>query len=382
MQKEYSMEKLVWSTEKRKVKDLIPYEFNPRKRNEDKQSELKKSLEDFNLVDTPVLNIDGVLISGQRRLEALIELGRGEDEIDVRIPNRLLTADEVKRYCLLANTHAGEWDMPKLETHFSDIYQDIVDLPSVESNVLDVDSVDKDKDREVVVVEDEFDEEVSIQDPITKKGDIYELNDHRIMCGDSTDLLKLKELMNNSFANMIFTDPPYNVKVSNIVGLGKTKHDEFEMASGEMNQQRFTRFLEDVFINLIKVSTDGSIHYICMDWKHINELTNAGKIYSRLMNLIVWVKDNGGMGTFYRSKHELIFIYKNGKAKHTNNFQLGQTGRYRTNVWEYSGMNSFKNKDRELLDDHPTVKPVKLVADAILDCSSYNDIILDVFLVS
>ncbi len=376
------MEKLVWSTEKRKVKDLIPYEFNPRKRNEDKQSELKKSLEDFNLVDTPVLNIDGVLISGQRRLEALIELGRGEDEIDVRIPNRLLTADEVKRYCLLANTHAGEWDMPKLETHFSDIYQDIVDLPSVESNVLDVDSVDKDKDREVVVVEDEFDEEVSIQDPITKKGDIYELNDHRIMCGDSTDLLKLKELMNNSFANMIFTDPPYNVKVSNIVGLGKTKHDEFEMASGEMNQQRFTRFLEDVFINLIKVSTDGSIHYICMDWKHINELTNAGKIYSRLMNLIVWVKDNGGMGTFYRSKHELIFIYKNGKAKHTNNFQLGQTGRYRTNVWEYSGMNSFKNKDRELLDDHPTVKPVKLVADAILDCSSYNDIILDVFLVS
>jgi DNA modification methylase len=152
------------------------------------------------------------------------------------------------------------------------------------------------------------------------------------------------------------------------------------MASGEMNKARFTRFLEDIFLNLIKFSQPGSIHYICMDWKHVNELTTAGKIYTEQKQLIVWKKNNGGMGTFYRSQHELIFVYKNGRAKHINNFGLGETGRYRTNVWEYDGMNTFGNKERESLDDHPTVKPVKLVADAIIDCSNLYDSILDLFL--
>jgi DNA modification methylase len=147
-----------------------------------------------------------------------------------------------------------------------------------------------------------------------------------------------------------------------------------------MNKSRFTRFLEDCFLNLIKYSENGSIHYICMDWKHISELTSAGKLYTQAKQLIVWKKDNGGMGTFYRSRHELIFVYKNGRRKHINNFELGQNGRYRTNIWEYTGMNSFATRDREALEDHPTVKPVKLVADAILDCSNVYGIILDAFL--
>lgn len=374
------MEELIWHTEKRIVKDLIPYKHNPRKRNEKKQSELRQSLQDFNLVDTPVLNFDGVLISGQRRLEAFFELGRQLDEIDVRIPNRLLTDDEVKRYCLLANTHAGEWDLPKLEAKFIGLYETILDLPTISADLKPSQLLDKEKEINKEIVEDEFNDVALDKEPISSVGDIYELNQHRLICGDCTDLLVIKSLMNNKLANMIFTDPPYNVKVCSIIGNGKAKHDEFEMASGEMNQMRFTRFLEDVFINLIKSSVDGSIHYICMDWKHVHEVASAGKIYTELKNLIVWVKDNGGMGTFYRSKHELIFVYKNGKGKHTNNFELGQNGRYRTNVWQYAGMNSFNNKDRELLNDHPTVKPVKLVGDAILDCSNYNDIILDVFL--
>jgi len=243
------------------------------------------------------------------------------------------------------------------------------------------DMLDKQKEEQKELVDDEFtDDIIEDAEPITKEGDLYELNDHRLICGDCTDVLVVRELMNEKLANMVFTDPPYNVRVKDIVGLGKSKHDEFKMASGEMNMSRFARFLEDVFLNLIKHTSDGSIHYICMDWKHINEITNAGKIYTELKNLIVWVKKNGGMGSFYRSRHELIFVYKNGKGKHTNNFMLGQTGRYRTNVWEYDGMNSVGNKERELLEDHPTVKPVKLVGDAILDCSNYNDIILDVFL--
>ncbi len=376
-----NMEKLVWRTEQRKVSELIPLDYNPRKRNEEKQIKLQGSIDKFNLVEIPVINLDNKIIAGQRRWEAFYELGKSEEMIDVRVPNRMLTEDEVKEYNLLSNTHAGEWDLPKLEAHFAGMYEAIVDLPTMPADLMSSDMLDKQKEEQKELVDDEFtDDIIEDAEPITKEGDLYELNDHRLICGDCTDVLVVRELMNEKLANMVFTDPPYNVRVKDIVGLGKSKHDEFKMASGEMNMSRFARFLEDVFLNLIKHTSDGSIHYICMDWKHINEITNAGKIYTELKNLIVWVKKNGGMGSFYRSRHELIFVYKNGKGKHTNNFMLGQTGRYRTNVWEYDGMNSVGNKERELLEDHPTVKPVKLVGDAILDCSNYNDIILDVFL--
>ncbi len=375
------MEKLVWRTEQRKVSELIPLDYNPRKRNEEKQLKLQSSLDKFNLVEIPVINLDNHIIAGQRRWEAYYELGKSEEMIDVRVPNRMLTEAEVKEYNLLSNTHAGEWDLPKLEAHFAGLYEGIVELPTMTADLMSSDMLDKQKEEQKELVDDEFmDDIVEDAEPISKEGDVYELNEHRIICGDCTDVLVVRELMNEKLAGMVFTDPPYNVRVKDIVGLGKSKHDEFKMASGEMNMSRFARFLEDVFLNLIKHSSDGSIHYICMDWKHVNEITNAGKIYTELKNLIVWVKKNGGMGSFYRSRHELIFVFKNGKGKHTNNFMLGQTGRYRTNVWEYDGMNSVGNKERDLLEDHPTVKPVKLVGDAILDCSNYNDIILDVFL--
>lgn len=187
---------------------------------------------------------------------------------------------------------------------------------------------------------------------------------------------------------MIFTDPPYNVKINNIVNSGKVKHQEFKMASGEMNEKEFIDFLTSVFNNLVLFSKNGSIHYQCMDWKHIYEIITAGRnSYTELKNLCIWNKDNGGMGTFYRSKHELIFVFKNGTEKHINNFELGQNGRYRTNVWDYAGVNSFTNRERignksighSDLEYHPTVKPVTMVADAILDCSNANDIILDAF---
>lgn len=375
------MEKLVWRTEQRRVSELIPLDYNPRKRNEEKQLKLQGSIDKFNLVEIPVINLDNHIIAGQRRWEAFYELGKSEEKIDVRVPNRMLTEAEVKEYNLLSNTHAGEWDLPKLEAHFSGLYEGIVELPTMTADLMSSDMLDKQKDEQKELVDDEFmDEIVEDAEPISKEGDIYELNEHRIICGDCTDVLVVRKLMSEKLAGMVFTDPPYNVRVKDIVGLGKSKHDEFKMASGEMNMSRFARFLEDVFLNLIKYSSDGSIHYICMDWKHVNEITNAGKIYTELKNLIIWVKKNGGMGSFYRSRHELIFVFKNGKGKHTNNFMLGQTGRYRTNVWEYDGMNSVGNKERDLLEDHPTVKPIKLVGDAILDCSNYNDIILDVFL--
>lgn len=373
------MEKLVWRTEQRIVKDILPYEYNPRKRNEFKQQQLRESIEYFNLVDTPVVNLNNTLISGQRRLESLIEVGRGDELIDVRVPNRLLTDDEVKRYCLLANTHAGEWDLVMLEAQFSDIYKEVLDMPDISADIMSSDMVDTEKVSSEEVVDDEFIDQPK-EDSISILGDIYELNSHRVMCGECTTQVTMEKLMNGRIADMIFIDPPYNVPANSIGNLGKAQHEDFKMAAGEMSSGRFSRFLEDVFVELIKHSKDGSIHYVCMDWKHVEELTKAGKVYNEQKNLIIWVKNNGGMGTFYRSQHELIFVYKNGKKKHTNNFGLGANGRYRTNVWEYKGMNTFGQSDRELLGEHPTVKPVKLVADAIIDCSNYGDLILDTFL--
>jgi DNA modification methylase len=180
---------------------------------------------------------------------------------------------------------------------------------------------------------------------------------------------------------MAFTDPPYNVRIDgNVGGLGSIRHREFAMASGEMSKSEFTEFLKASFGNLVRHSSDGSIHYICMDWRHMHEMLEAGDgIYTELKNLIVWAKDNGGMGTFYRSRHELIFAFKNGTASHQNHFELGQHGRYRTNVWEYRGINTMKVGRLDELALHPTVKPVAMIADAIKDVSSRGAAVLDLF---
>lgn len=193
---------------------------------------------------------------------------------------------------------------------------------------------------------------------------------------------------------MVFTDPSYNVKVKSIVGSGKNTYEEFAMASGEMSADEFVEFLTNIFTNYIAFSKKGSIHYVCMDWKHIFEIMSAGrKTYTEFKQLCVWNKDNGGMGTFYRNKHELVFVFKNGSEPHTNNFELGQYGRHRTNIWDYPAVNSFAG--RKMVEDedgkkvlgsskelemHPTVKPLKLIADAILDCSNAGELIADFFM--
>jgi len=190
--------------------------------------------------------------------------------------------------------------------------------------------------------------------------------------------------MEGEKAEMVFTDPPYNVAIAgNVSGLGKIKHNEFAMASGDMTRAEFVAFLSGAFANLVAHSVDGSIHFVCMDWRHMGEMLEAGAAnyaeLKNLKNLIVWVKDNGGMGAFYRSRHELIFAFKNGAAPHINSFELGQHGRYRTNVWQYRGVNTLKAGRLDELALHPTVKPVAMIADAIKDVSRRNGIVLDLF---
>jgi DNA modification methylase len=190
--------------------------------------------------------------------------------------------------------------------------------------------------------------------------------------------------MQGQRASCVFTDPPYNVPVAgHVSGLGSDTHREFPMASGEMTKAEFEEFLRKCFEQYARNATDGSVHYVFMDWRHAGEVLFAGgQVYNKLLNLCVWTKNNAGMGSMYRSQHELVFVFKKGTASHRNNVELGRHGRYRTNVWSYPGMNSFGRSTDEgnLLALHPTVKPVRLVADAILDCTSRGEIVLDSFL--
>jgi len=226
--------------------------------------------------------------------------------------------------------------------------------------------------------------EPSAGPPVSKLGDLWFLDRHRVSCGNALDRAAFAALMAHERAAMVFTDPPYNVPIDgHAIGLGAIHHRPFPMASGEMDEAAFTAFLGEACRNLAAFSARGSLHFICMDWRHLDELLAAGRdAYGELKNLCVWVKDNAGMGSLYRSQHELVLVFKEGRRAHRNNVQLGQFGRNRSNVWRYPGVNSFARSTAEgnLLALHPTVKPVAMVADAILDCTARGDIVLDAFL--
>ncbi len=221
--------------------------------------------------------------------------------------------------------------------------------------------------------------------PVTRLQDLWLAGPHRMLCGSALDSQCWLDLMDGCSASLVFTDPPYNVRVNGHVGgKGQIKHREFAMASGEMSSREFRHFLADVSRALKQHSKDGSLHYFCIDWRHVGELLGAGfDVYQKLINICVWVKANGGMGSFYRSRHELVLIFRNGSKTHRNNIELGRHGRNRSNVWEYAGGNSFSGRTTDegnLLQLHPTVKPVQMVADAILDSTARNDIVVDCFL--
>jgi DNA modification methylase len=225
---------------------------------------------------------------------------------------------------------------------------------------------------------------VTSEVPVSKHGDLWRLRDHRIYCGNALDAHAYEVLLGSSRAGAVFTDPPYNVPIDgHASGRGAVHHRDFAMACGEMSEAEFIGFLTVACTLMARNSRDGSVHYVCIDWRHMGELLSAGRAaYSELLNLCVWSKNNPGMGSLYRSQHELVFVFKAGRGRHRNNVQLGQFGRNRSNVWSYPGMTSFGRASEEgnLAVLHPTVKPVRLVADAIMDCSARGDIVLDPFL--
>jgi DNA modification methylase len=354
---------------------LIPFKKNARKHFKKQIKQIANSIEEFGFTNPILLDHQNTILAGHGRVEAA-KLLRLEKIPCLYVEH--LTEEQKRAYILADNKIAlnSTWDEDLLSEELKSLSE--IDLGfdiettgfSIAEIDLHIDEAEPEEDHDPA--DDTFPRDIEER---VQSGDIWQLGNHRLICGDSLDPNTIASLMDGKKARMVFTDPPYNVKIDGHVGgKGNIKHSEFAMASGEMSQSEFTDFLRNTFENLTRHAVEGSIHFVCMDWRHMREVMDAADgIYSELKNLITWVKDNGGMGTFYRSRHELIFAYKFGTAEHINSFELGQHGRYRTNVWEYRGANL------EELKLHPTVKPVKMIADAIKDVSGRNDIVLDLF---
>ena len=364
----------------RPIHELKPHEKNARTHSKRQIEQIAKSIKRFGFVNPVLLDKDGNILAGHGRIEAAKSLGLSTvPTLDIG-----LMSDADRRAYIVADNRLAElagWDNELLGLELEAILEA---MPDFDIGAIGFDDGELDallSAGDDAAEDDQIPEVEAGKRAVTKPGDMWQLGNHRIMCGDARDQAALDLLMNGEVAQMIFTDPPYNVKVDgHICGMGSVKHREFAMASGEMSKAEFTSFLGEVLANMARVSCDGSIHYVCMDWRHIGELLEAGdNAYSELKNLVVWNKDNGGMGTFYRSKHELVFVFKKGTAAHINNFGLGEKGRFRTNVWDYAGVNSLKKGRDEELAMHPTVKPVAMVADAIRDCSNRGGLVLDTF---
>jgi len=353
-----------------KITDLIEYAGNPRK-NDAVVDKMVGCIKEFGFRIPIVAKSDGTVVDGHLRLKAARKLGL--EEVPVVIADDLSEA-QIKAFRLVANQSANwaEWDEELLKLELEELKEMNFDLGLTGFDLDEISEILKTDESTSESNDEEPQKEIKI---VSKLGDLWILGNHRLLCGNSTSENDVRKLMNGQLAGTVFTDPPYNVKVSNISGINKEhKHAEFLMASGEMTEEEFIEFLSKIFHNLASFSKNGSLHYVCMDWKHVYEIITAGKKnYDTLKQLCIWNKGTGGMGNFYRSQHELIFVFKNGKEEkpfHGN----------RSNVWNYPGMNSFATENRdELLASHPTVKSLPLVKDAILDASDEGDLVLDLF---
>jgi DNA modification methylase len=366
------------------VASLLLDPKNPRVHSEKQIQQIARSIETFGFI-SPVLVDAGLhVIAGHGRLLACKLLGMASVPA-IRVEH--LSEHQRRAFMLTDNrlTENSEWDRQLLGQQLKILSEAELNF-SLEITGFEMAEID-------LIIEDlaptpEGDSDVAdaMAEPgveVTKPGHLWILGRNRLICGDALNEARYSELMKGRRAAAVFTDPPFNDPIEGYVaGFGKTHHREFAMAAGEMTGAEFTEFLLKTFRNLARHSESGSLHFVCLDWRHLPEMLAASlRVYSEFKNLCVWVKESGGQGSLYRSRHELVLVLKNGKAKHRNNIQLGQYGRYRTNIWEYPRVNvPARNGEEQLLGLHPTIKPTAMVADAILDCTARNDIVLDPFL--
>jgi DNA modification methylase len=371
----------------RRVEELKPDPNNPRRHSKKQVRQIAASIEAFGFNVPILIDREGKVIAGHGRLAACRALGWSE------VPTLCLdhlTPAQARAFMIADNrlTEISTWDDRLLAEQLKELSLSGLDfdLEITGFEVAEIDLRIASLEESPDPAEDPADlvPDLAEAAPVSAFGDLWQLGRHRLLCGNALDPEAFAALMGEQRAAAVFTDPPYNVPIEgHASGLGAIHHRPFPMASGEMDPAQFTGFLTKACRNLAAFSREASLHYVCMDWRHLGEMMAAGReAYGELKNLCVWVKDNGGMGSLYRSQHELIFLFKQGRAPHRNNVQLGRFGRNRSNVWHYPGVNSFARNGAEgnLLALHPTVKPVAMVADAILDSTARGDIVLDGFL--
>src|SRR5712691_2675761 len=363
---------------------LRPYPRNARTHSKKQVRRIADSIRKFGFTNPVLIGDDGEIIAGHGRVEAAKLLGI-ESVPAVRLSH--LDAAQRRAYVIADNKLAlnAGWDRELLAIELQALIDLDLDVEITGFSLAEIDIVLDEAGESTPNPEHDADDEVPpLIDPVlatSRPGDLWLLGRHRLLCGDSRNRHSFDRLLERERTNLVFTDPPYNVPIDgHVCGLGRIRHREFAMGAGEMSRQAFTAFLQVTLGHAAASCRDGAIAFVCMDWRHMGELLAAARaVFSELKNLCIWNKTNGGMGSFYRSKHELVFVFKAGSAPHTNSFGLGDTGRYRTNVWDYAGVNTLRPGRAEDLAMHPTVKPVALVAEAIKDCSRRGGIVLDPF---
>lgn len=369
----------------RQVSVLTPYSNNARTHTKHQLRQIAESIRVFGFTNPVLVDSTDRIIAGHGRVEAAKILGMSQVPT-IRLES--LTEEQIRAYVIADNKLAENagWDKSILAIEL----QHLMTLDCADFDVtitgFEVPEIDMilEEAKESSATEDAVPELNLDQPAVTEPGDLWLLGKHRIFCGNALHDETYRVLMGKMRATVVFTDPPFNVKIDgHATGNGAIRHREFAMASGEMSEAEFVSFLNNSLRLLANFSANNSVHYICMDWRHAGDLIAAGnQNYDEFLNLCVWVKDNGGMGSFYRSQHELVLVFRKGKGPHRNNVQLGQYGRNRTNVWQYPGIHTLSKQSGEgnLLALHPTVKPVAMVAHAILDSSARGEAVLDAFL--
>lgn len=367
------------SVVERPIASLRKNERNARTHSKKQINQIAASIRTFGFTNPVLIDDSGMIVAGHGRVLAAETLGLGSVPT---IELGHMTPSQIRAYVLADNRLAelAGWDKEILRIELGGLLELDLDFDIEVTGFATVDI-----DRLMSAAEPTVDDADEVPEPsdysVSQVGDLWEMGPHRLLCGNALDLECYSRLMLDDIAQMIFTDPPYNVPIDgHVTGLGRVRHREFVMATGEMTAEEFTSFLTNFLGCTVKYCADGTILFVCMDWRHSQEVQRAAQSAGlEQKNLCVWVKDNGGMGSFYRSQHELVFVLKAGAAPHINNFGLGGDGRYRTNVWQYPGVNTFHQGREDELAMHPTVKPVALIADAIKDCSRRGGIILDPF---
>jgi DNA modification methylase len=356
------------------IEALRPNPRNARTHSAKQIAQIGASIERFGWLVPIVADEEGLIAAGHGRWEAARQAGLAEVPV---IRARFLSDADRRAFALAENRIAelSGWDEDILGEELKALFDGGYEIEITGFNIGDLDiSVPQVGEEEPPMV-------VASGPTVSRVGDLWRIGEHRLICGDARNVGVWDALLGDERAVLVFADPPYNVPIDGFVsGNGRNRHREFVMGAGEMSPAEFTSFLRSVFKNCVRFSVSGSIHYQCMDWRHARELLDAADgVYAEFKQLVVWVKDNGGQGAFYRSRHELVFVFKAGKERHINNFGLGETGRYRTNVVEYAGANSFRKGRSADLAAHSTVKPTALVADFLLDCSNRGDLVADPF---